>query len=352
MNGPRGPLRSIASLVAVAVVALAMAGCTKKLTSFDPSYTSPEGRVDAGARQIVQPDLPTTMYLVKLKAGNCDECVDTLVSTTSIYPAGPGVTRGMIFDGTAANSYEILRRELNGGYAPLSDYALSPSQRFAHSGWKLFTWQDPRPSGFDPPTYLGRGLVSGTNTPTTPLTNVAINHEAEVQDLLVGTPDHLRTFGFSHVDSAVAYILQVYAMRTGDENAAIHNAAPAPYATQDQRDYLVAWLPINAEGIDAANAKVLVDLPFVPLGVYLMRASAVDSRGRLIAYSYGSLFEASAPDGYARLFQGGAYLAQAPPAGSLATSEPLRFIEVAAPARARVDPLNRALRAGIKLAGR
>jgi hypothetical protein len=311
MNDPRGPRRSFAPFVAIALAALAAAGCSKKLTSVDPNYTSPEGRKDSTAQQIVYPNLPADVYLIKLAKPGCDECVDELVSTTPAYPAGAGVINGMIFDGTAASGYQILRRELGGGYAPMNDYVVYPFQRFAQSGWKLFAWQDPRPSGFDPPTYQGRGVVAGAITATSPMTNVSISHAGDVEEIHLYDTDSLRTIKYSPVTSAVAYVVQIYSSR-GDEAAAIYDAAPAPYASQDHRDFYVAWLPATRGIIDAGKVKVLSQFAFTSMGLYRVRMSAVDAQGRLVGFSYGDLLPATAPEGYARRFPGGCISAQAP----------------------------------------
>ena len=61
MNELRSPLRRIAPFAAVALVALAMAGCTKKVTNVDANYTAPEGQQSADARLIVYPDAPVTV---------------------------------------------------------------------------------------------------------------------------------------------------------------------------------------------------------------------------------------------------------------------------------------------------
>lgn len=337
MNDLRSPLHRIAPFTAVILVALAMAGCSKKITAVDPDYTAPEGRREAGAQQIVYPDRPTTVYLLKIAPSNCEECTDEQVSVDEVYPAGPGVINGMIFDGTPASSYQIMRRELNGGYAPLYDYALNPVQRLTPSGWKLFTWQDVNPSGFDPPTYLGRGIVSGVVTRTTPLTNVGSGQAVDVEEIFLAT-DSLRAFTYSPVTSAVGYVLQVYAPRGAYATAFIYNAAPAPFAREDHRDYLVAWLPATQGIVDGSKVDVLTRLAYIPGARYLVRMSAVDSLGRLVGFSYGQPFAVNGPDeGYYRVFRGGAILAAAAtrPATGPALARPTFSMMAAPPRHAR-----------------
>jgi hypothetical protein len=353
MNDLRSPLLRIAPLAAVVLVALAMAGCSKKITAADPSYTSPEGTTETSAQQIVYPDLPVAVQLWKLRRTNCDECVDTLMSTSPVYVTGPGGINGMILDGTAASSYEILRRELNGGYAPLYDYVLNPSLRFPQSGWKLFAWQDRRPSGFDPPTYLGRGVVSGVVTTTTPLTNVAVDHEVVVENIFL-VSDSLRSIGYTPVTSATGYIAQVYEMKNGYEDAALFNAAPAPIASQDHRDFLVDWLPATDGIIDNSQVKHLLKFGFIPGAFYALRMAAVDGQGRLVGFSSGEWWGISGPEeGYLLRFRGGAYIVKAATiqstgseparggASGASATQPtgIRFYPVTAPSPSRETPL-------------
>jgi hypothetical protein len=317
MNDLRSPLRTI-SPFAVALVMLAMAGCTKKINTIDASYISPEGLTAATAHQITWPEFPAAVSLWRVATANCDTCTPAFISVSQVYPTGPGVIDGMIFDGTAASSYQIMRRERNGGYAPLFDYLLNPVQRFAQSGWKLFTWQDGSPSGFDPPTYLGRGVVSGVITPTTPLTNVSTTGAGNPQDIFL-TTDSLRTFAWTPVPTAAAYLLQVYQPKNNYPEALIQNAAPAPFATHDHREYLAVWLPATSGVIEDGKQVILSKLTFTPGGFFKVRVSAVDTQGRLVGFSYGDLASVIGPgEGYFRTFRGGAFQAVAaktPPAG-------------------------------------
>jgi hypothetical protein len=342
MNVSCSPPRRIALIAAVALAALAMAGCSKKINTVDPSYTSLEGQSEASAHQIVWPDLPASVSLFKQRPANCDTCIDTLVSVTQVYPAGPGVINGMIFDGTAASSYQVLRREANGGYLPLYDYLLNPVQRFAQSGWKLFIWQDLRPTGFDPLTYQGRGIVAGTVTPQAPLTNVSIVGRGAVQDIRVVT-DSLRSFEWTNVPTASGYILQVYSIKRGYPDALIYNAAPSPFATQDHRDYLVAWLPAVRGQIQQDEVRILSALNFVPADRYLVHVSAVDSLGQLVGVTSGSSTDRPGPgDGYFRRFRLGAFeVVAAIIWPGVASPAQARFRATAAPLRSRGAALGR-----------
>ncbi len=287
MNRSHSPLCRIAVPGVFALALLAMAGCSKKLNTVDPNFIAPEGQWSANAHLVVQPDMPTVVKYYKLRAPNRPDDPDTLVSSSEVYPLGRGIMKGTIFDGTPAGSYQILRRESNGGYAPLFDFELEPVMRFPQSGWKLFTWTDSRPSGFQPATYMGRGMVNGVVTRTSPLTNVCLAGPTEPATIALSS-DSLRTIGFTTVPGAVGYVLQVYKARNGYPDAEIWNAAPAIFATQDHRDALVEWIPATDGVPDLDHAQVLTWFGLAPAASYLIRMAAVDANGGLVGFSYGT----------------------------------------------------------------
>ena len=114
MTPPRSPLRRIAALTAFVVVALALAGCTKKLTSVDPAFTAPEGHTAPDARLILHTDQSVTLETWADLPPDGADPTDTLLTTETVAFA-PGTLHGLILDGTPASGYQVLRREGNGG---------------------------------------------------------------------------------------------------------------------------------------------------------------------------------------------------------------------------------------------
>ena len=164
MNDLRSPLRRIAPLAAVILVALAMAGCTKKVTNVDASYTAPEGQYSADARLIVYPDAPITVRDLHGPPARRPRTPARMSSpsTEQVYVA-PGALHGVILDGTPASGYQVLRRESNGGYAQLKDYVLNPVARFLDSQWELYAFSDAAALRLQPALVRGarRGRRSG-----------------------------------------------------------------------------------------------------------------------------------------------------------------------------------------------
>jgi hypothetical protein len=298
MNDLRSPLRRIAPLAAVILVALALAGCTKKVTSVDAGYTAPEGQLSANARLIVYPDAPVTVYTYTDNApdgpnpdsGNPGG-EDVLLSTEQRYVA-PGTLHGLIMDGTPASGYQVLRRESNGAYAQLKDYVLTPVASFLDSQWEAYTFADAQPSGFSPPSYTGRGVVAGTVTPASPLTNRSELVASDIPTLTYTgqtTPaDSNITMSWTAVPGATGYWIQIHQFKGGSQ-AQLLAAAPAPFLVSDVRNFFVGYVPSPATEytLGQPGALVLTRRGLLWNVEYLVRISAVNDRGEMIAFSRG-----------------------------------------------------------------
>ena len=291
MNDLRSLLRRIAPVAAFALVALAMVGCSKKVTNVDPGYVAPEGKFNGDARLIVYPDAPVTVetWTDYLPDGPGPE--DTLLTTEQVRVA-PGTLHGLILDGTPASGYQVLRRESGGGYAQLKDYVLNPVVRFLDSQWEAYTFDDAQPSDFSPPSYVGRGLVSGVVTPTSPLTNVSelVSPDiAAIQYTGEAFPrDSNITMSWQAVPGAAGYWIQVYQYKGGSE-AELLAAAPAPFLPLSVRDYFVGYVaaPATEYKLGEPGALVLTRRTLLNSVEYLVRISAVNDQGELIGFSYG-----------------------------------------------------------------
>jgi hypothetical protein len=317
MNDLCSPLRRLAPFAAVVLVALALAGCAKKVTSYDASYTTPEGQYNANARLIVYPDAPITVLTYRDKLRNGPDPTtgnpledDTLLTTEQVYVAR-GTLHGLILDGTPASGYQVLRRESNGGFAQLKDYVLTPVTNFLDSQWDAFAFDDRRPSGFNPPSYEGRGVVAGTVTPASPLTNVStLVSSSDIQDLeytgktgkldLEGeSPDSNIAMTWKAVPGATGYWIQIHQF-TGNSEAQLRAAAPAPFVHLDVRNYFVGYVaaPATEYTLGEPGALVLTRRTLLNKVEYLLRISAVNDQGELIAFTRGDWQHISADSTY------------------------------------------------------
>lgn len=292
MKESHSPLRRIVALTAFALVTLAVAGCTKKVT-VDPGYTMPEGRYQADARMILYPDIsiPVEVWRDTVPEGPSD--TDWLLYSETVT-LSPGSMYGAIMDGTPATAYQVLRRERNGGFSQLSDYLLNPSQRFLDSQWEMYVFQDAHPSGYSPATYVGRGVVAGQVTTSSPLTNLAEQVEPATVQPLIYTgeafpADSNISMSWRAVDDAVGYWIQIYDFK-GTTEERLLSAQPAPFVTSKIRNMFVGYVAGQASTsyhIGDPGALVLVQHPLLKGVQYSVRISAVNAQGRMIAFTYG-----------------------------------------------------------------
>jgi hypothetical protein len=300
--------------LAMALAAIAAPGCAKKVTQVDASYVSPEGTPSANARIIVYPDVAQIVQTFEDNIPEGPDPGDVLLSEAEVRASGAGAIHGAILDGTAASGYEVLRRESNGGFRSIKDFVLTPTRRWIDSQWEIYRWTDPTPSGFSPATYLGRGVVSGAVTGSSPLTNVGLLSSSTIAELVYTGErapfDSLITMAWQAVPGVAGYWLQVYQNLGGTEEE-IRSGIPAPFATTTVREFFVAYVtaPADSFKIGRDPGQVLLRRTLLTGIEYLVRVSAVDGQGRLVATTYGD-FEVQAGLGSYDVYRLGAVKVQ------------------------------------------
>jgi len=276
MSLPVRPLAAAALLLALAVAA----GCAKKVTTVDPNFTQPEGRPSANSRLVLWPDLPVNVTL-RLDIEPPGESSGDIDSSITPFHVDPGAIHGLIADHTTASAFQVLRRDPNGGYRVPWDFLLTPRLRFVDLDWELYAFDDTHPSGYAPPTYIGRGVVSNAITATSPLTNPAMLVPDTLRNINVAS-DSLRSISWAGVPNAAGYYVQVYTY-TGGLNGNIAGAVPAPLEINTVRNTYVSWVPAG----NVAGAIDLTNRPVIPGAFYFVRVTAVDAAGELIGFSNG-----------------------------------------------------------------
>jgi hypothetical protein len=302
----RRTLRSLAGLAAaLALILLGAAGCAKKLTVDQivaqlGSY--PEGRRDSLERSpsdlVVWPDVPN---------GVVDD-LDGNTTTYLTYRTGPGAIQTVIFDYLEAGGYELFRRESGGGYRQLTDFVLTPYQRWSGRVYysaaqgtvvlppaQFFTFADADPPAVLLKGYVGRAVISGVSSAGSSLTNLGETGDGSAIPGIPYTgailsPDSLIDMRWQAVTGAAGYWVHVYQtrndIRTGDEAIAI--GLPSPVAIGKVRDLFLAYIPAPLTSYKIGDAlpvasRVLVYRPLAALLPVLVRVSAVDVQGRMIA---------------------------------------------------------------------
>ena len=290
-------LRSVLAALAIVAAMMSTAGCAKKKLTVDPTFTTPEGLPSANARLIVYQDIGNLVYAKHEFPPNSG--VFLLDSIFTVYNFGPGTVQGTVLDGTAASGYQMLRREAGGGFAAFKDFALTPAVRWLQSHWEAYAFNDQPDVGYQPPTYEGRGILSGSITTGSPLTNEATLNGSSVGDVRVLQPridtcpgDELPSVTWTAVPSAAAYLIQTFQyrgdIRVGSEKFVY--GIPAPVAIGKVHDYFIGIIPptTTTYKLGDPGALILQNVPMIGPDRFFFRVSAVDSSGRLIGCTVGS----------------------------------------------------------------
>ena len=368
MNGFRLARAWSAACVLAAVGLLAL-GCSKKITSVDVNYTMPEGRYSPEARLIVYPDVEVNLLEYFDKAPVGPDAGDSLIGTVPARLIAPGILYGLVLDSTGATSYQMLRRETGGGFLPLKDFVLHPVVRWLETHWEAYSFLDLTPGGYDPTTFLGRGLVGGTITTNSPLTNPALisgvsetpmsiaitGYAPRIKIRTTGAamipirfsgqffpPDSLFRLSWGPVTGAAGYWVQVFQYFGAPTGEIIINGLPSPLATGHLVDYKLAYLPApdTLYKIGTTSVELLADKKILVAGAYLVRITAVDANGRMIGFSFGDADVALGETSYIVYPLGGFVVEpRRPMTASRATAPPLGLGRLTGSLRERLSHL-------------
>lgn len=300
----RRPLALAAMMFALG--ALALTGCSKKLTTVDSGYTTPEGTPTANAKLVVYPDKATQrLYYLDLPPPGPD-ATDPLDRVQTYRNGTDQTAHGVILDGTAANGYQVLRVENGGGLRVLKDFTSWPVQRWLDTGWELYSFDDNDSTRALPAQYEGRGMVSGVVSGSSPITGISTITDTSVTDIHVSIIfgnrglippepyiDSLFTLQWTPVNGAAAYILDVYQLR-GDlrsEDERALSGVPAPLFFGRTKDIYIQLLPptVTRYKLGDAVGTTLTRTQTFYGRVYSARVTALDAQGKMIGFSSGDL---------------------------------------------------------------
>ncbi len=297
------------------LAALALAtGCAKKMTTPDAGYTTPEGVPSANAVMIAWPDLPvvqskwldrpeidannqSVLGTWNPQTGPTDTKGDSLISSQPLYASRAGAMHGFIVSTSAADSFNVLRREVNGGLRAFLPDPLPPFRQWLDGGANVYYFTDPAPSGAVPARYIGQGLLHGAVRSQSPLTNeaaVSLNGVGDIPTSLTAhlQQDSLFTIAWAPVSGAAGYWVQVFSYQpSASEMDKLLGAAPAPLVTAPTHDSFVGFFrtcPASYRIGDPGPTIFTFRLADFQFGLtYSVRIAAVDASGQLIAYTQG-----------------------------------------------------------------
>ncbi len=216
----------------------ALAGCSKRVTSVDAGYTTLDGRMNANSRLLAWRDAPVSI-IVWADLGppgpdfiDADVKYDTLIGRLDTSWGKPGVLQMAVLDNTPASGFQFYRRADNGGLQALTDYAIPAAAKWLSTGWEMYGFADQHPSSYSPATYVGRGLLDGKVTTSSPLTNDALPDGAAPKASTIfhwafHPADSSYTWNWTLTPGAAGYWLDVYQF-TGHATAFDLFASGAP----------------------------------------------------------------------------------------------------------------------------
>jgi hypothetical protein len=295
---------------------LAVGGCAKKMPSgpFGAYLVPyPEGTRDSLERTpsdlVVWPDVPLSVL---------ETSTDSTVFPTrtfTIYRSAPGVLHGEIMDYVQASGYQLFRSEDGGGYRAFTDFSLSALRRWVDRTYyggdlgqvvlppsQVFLFSDAMPVPIPLKGYVGRAEVSRITGSPYPLTNLGATPDTAAIPPLPYTgrtgrpgtpeapPDSLLAMSWTAIPGAAGYWVHIYQKRDDIRSSedAMLIAQPAPIATGKVRDLFIGFFPAPITAYKLGDpvpprSRVLVYRVLLSLQEVIIRVSAVDATGRMIA---------------------------------------------------------------------
>jgi len=276
---------ALVALVAFSASAVLVALCSKKPLSVDPSFVTPEGSPSEAARLVLWPSLPNTAAIYREVAPIGPGPEDVFLRYESVRRYPDGTLLGMVFDGTSANTFQVLRRESNGGLRQLTDFAMHSTRRWLDGHWEVYEFSDPLPTSA--PTYIGRGLVAGGVNESSPLSNEAHLATHTIADIPFTYPTDT-TVAWGPVAGAAYYIAHIYQLRQASATERVLSGSPAPIYRGYSRDFFLGLTTTpQVLGRNQPFTGTLLTRRDLTPGEYLARVSAIDAQGQMVAYSYG-----------------------------------------------------------------
>jgi hypothetical protein len=269
-------LRIGAALALAGSLALALAGCAKKKSVVDPSFTIPEGVFSSELELITFLDQPNNKIrmLDRGRLGKADFGPDTNTTDqieldpntlapkiSAIRASIPGTVHGVILNRSAAEGIEIFRSEANGSVRPIFSFPLQTSRRWVDGRSELYEFTDSDPKRAPGATYFARGLIGGVGGAQSPISNSSRPNGAPITEIRYlaerwGTfpgesnADAESTFYmlWTPVNGASRYLIHVfeYQSRVLSQRERIITGAPAPLMTLAARDIFIASVPATA----------------------------------------------------------------------------------------------------------
>jgi hypothetical protein len=279
----------VRTLGGLALALILVPGCAKKATAPN-SRTLPEGLQDGQLLMMGWREQPSYSFTIADPGTPENPFDDRLSAYAEDFHMGPGVVRSATFDGSPANAMEPFRIGSDGNAQAVFDFLLAPSLRFIGLNTDLYQFDDPNPTGATP-SYVGRGLVDGLATVTSPVSNVirVSGTIDETLDFLV-TPklfagDSVLKIRYTEDPRATFYVVEVNdagaVLGNGSSYAFERRARAIPSPLQPGTRPLSSLFAVLPPGVGSTGISTAISSPVWPIPFYI-RVSAYDADGRMV----------------------------------------------------------------------
>lgn len=294
---------ALASLLALT---LAAASCSHRVTAVDPGFTAPEGTFSPDARLIVWADAANRLTVYQDNVPPGVDPGDDELFVRDYRRSVPGAIQGIILDHTAAGEFQGFRTEDNGGVRRFTDFSAPRTKQWLETQWEVYHFVDPSPAA--PGRYVARGLIDRVANSRSPLSNLGLLGDGSVQSLdlvAVWWPPNAAShpegrgklkLHWTTIPEADRYLIQAYQFRgdIGSIDEIILSGAQSPLYDGKSREFFVGITGPNVDFLFVGDStrtdiETLTLRPVSSAQVVLVRVSALDASGRMIATTPGNI---------------------------------------------------------------
>jgi hypothetical protein len=279
---------SLGTIVLGALLTLAAGGCSKK-TVAPASQPVPEGQQNSELVMMGWHEQGSVWFAVT-DPGTPDNSGDDVLSTVGIdYFADPDGVRTTTLDVSASNSLEAMRVGADGNVAPLFDFLLPATVRAIGQHFDTYDFEDF--SAPATPQYFGRGVLNGTVTTASPVSNSAGAFPTcdETMNFIpqpIGSPgDSVLDVSFEEDARAAFYVVEISdasgVVGTGDVFTIERRTRGIPSPLLAGQRPLNSAIILMPAGTGLAGFHVTFSTRAFPLFFHI-RVTAIDAQGRMV----------------------------------------------------------------------
>jgi len=298
------PASTLGTIALGALLTLAAGGCSKK-TVAPASQPVPQGQ-QSGEMIMMGWHEQGSVWFVVDDPGTPDTPNDDVLSTVGAdFFADPNGVRTTTLDISNSNSLEAMRVGENGNVAPLFDFMVPATVRLIGANLDSYDFEDFAPLA--PPQYFGRGVLNGTVTTGSPVSNPASalptcdDNMNFIPEPIASQRDSVLDVQFEEDPRAAFYVVEISdgsaVVGTGDVFTNERRARGILSPLLPGQRPLNSGIVLMPAGTGLSGFHVTFSTRAFPLFFHI-RVTAIDAQGRMVnrVNDYLHTHQASGPD--------------------------------------------------------